>query len=707
MNTYLLEIGLEEMPAHMILPAVEQLKSLAKKTCEEYQLSFNDIRTFSTPRRLAVQLHGLPQKQADRKIELKGPPATIAKDSKNNWSKAAKGFALKNGVSVDNLEIREFDGKDYLFVEYKELGKTVPELLQAEVEQWISKLNFTKNMRWGYYKMRFIRPIRWIVSLWNEEVLPVKIEMVEGWNETKGHRFLSSGKSVIKKAKEYEKQMKSLKVIVDFEKRRESILSQILKMEKKYDFKVELEDKLLTEVTNLVEWPTILLGDFEKEFLELPSEVLVTSMAVHQRYFPVFHKKGDKKSGRGDLMPHFVTVRNGDDKGIEIVKRGNEKVLRARLSDARFFYYDDQKKELSDFQTKAKNVVFFHERGSQAQRVKRIAELSVYIAQTLDLSKTQLKHVQRIAEVSKFDLGTRMIAEFPELQGVMGENYAQLKNENTLVCNGIREHYFPRNSKDSLPQNLETVSVAIADKMDLLNTAFSLDMIPTGAADPFGLRRTAQGIIQLILGTEISLDLYDLTSESIRLLDEQQKLTLDRSKLQQKELEFLFQRQRWYMQQRHIRYDLIEAVLKSRPLESLEYKASPIEQLKLAEFLEKHLETDIFKRSVEAIVRASNISYKYPNKIAKTVKISALMLKQEKDFFTSLGDILNSDQQSLWNPENYLKKLHSIEPVVTSFFEDVMVMDKDPVKCGNRLWLCSQLAKWSRQYLDLRDIVFT
>jgi glycyl-tRNA synthetase beta chain len=705
-NTYLLEIGLEEMPAQMILPAVEQLKSLANKTCEVHQLSFDNILTFSTPRRLTVQLQGLPDKQADRKIELKGPPAAIAKDAKNNWSKAAQGFAGKNGVSVDNLEIREFEGKEYLFVQREELGKPVPELLQAEVEQWISQLNFPKNMRWGSYRMRFIRPIRWIVSLWNDEVVPVKLEMVEARNETRGHRFLSSGKSVLKQAAEYEKLLEKLNVMANFEKRRESILSQVKKQEQKHGFEVELEDRLLTEVTNLVEWPTVLLGDFEKDFLELPSEVLVTSMAVHQRYFPVFQKNKDNKTGGKKLLPNFVTVRNGDERSLETVQRGNEKVLRARLSDARFFYLDDQKKALSDFQTKADNVVFFQQRGSQAQRVQRIAELSVYIAHSLNLSKTQKKQVQRIAELSKFDLGTRMVAEFPELQGVMGGNYARLKNEPALVCSGIREHYYPRTAKDSLPQNLETVAVAVADKLDMLNTAFSLDMIPTGAADPFALRRTAQGIIQLILGSGISLGLHDITSEAIRLLDAQQKLGLDRSKLQQELIEFLLQRQRWYMQQRNIRYDLIEAVLQFRPSERVESKALPVEQLKLAEFLGKHLETDIFKRSVEAIVRAANISYKYPNKIAKNMDQSALKLTEEKNFFTALQPILNSDQQARWNPENYLKQLHAIEPAVTRFFEDVMVMDEDPVKCGNRLWLCNQLAEWSGRHLDLRAIVF-
>ena len=364
----------------MILPAVEQLKSLVFKTCENNRLSFDELNTFSTPRRLAVQIKGLPDKQEDRSVDLKGPPAAIAKDKDNKWTKAALGFASKNGFDPADLQIRQYEGKDYLFVQRMELGQPVPELLQEQLEQWISQLNFPKNMRWASYQMRFIRPIRWIVSLWNNTVVPLKLEMTEAGNETRGHRFLSSGKSLLKDAADYQQQLEKLNVMPDYEMRRESITSQISKLELEFGFVVELDEKLLTEVTNLVEWPTVLLGDFEEEFLDLPNEVLVTSMAVHQRYFPVFRKNENQDSTSKTLLPHFVTVRNGNSKGLDTVRRGNAKVLRARLSDARFFYFEDQKKALDEFLQKAKNVVFFQKRGSQGQRVQRIAEFSVIIA---------------------------------------------------------------------------------------------------------------------------------------------------------------------------------------------------------------------------------------------------------------------------------------------------------------------------------------
>ena len=712
MNTFLLEIGLEEMPAQMILPAVEQLKSLAQKTCEKHRLNFNDLKTYSSPRRLAIELSGLPDKENDRKVELKGPPLSVAKDADKNWTKAAEGFARKNNISIQSLETKTIDGKEYLFAQQRELGQPVPELLQESALQWISQLSFPKNMRWGSYRTRYIRPIRWVVSLWNSKVVPIKLEMLVAGNQTRGHRFLSTGYSKIKHASDYEQHLHGLKVIADFEKRRQSIVSQVRKLEKKHDCHVELDETLLNEVTNLVEWPTVLIGDFEKEFLELPDEVLITSMEVHQRYFPVFSSKKKKSSGEKKLLPNFVTVRNGDSKSLDTVRRGNSKVLRARLSDARFFYQEDQKSTLDEFNKKAEKVVFFQSRGSQHQRVQRITQLSAFISDKLNLSSAQQKHVQRIAELSKFDLETRMVYEFPELQGVMGQNYARLKNEQDVVCNGIREHYYPRNAKDSLPVDSETVPVAIGDKLDLLTTAFSLGMVPSGAADPYALRRNAQGITQLILGLRLSLDLRELTEAAIRILDEQQSLDLDRTKLQQELLEFLLQRQRWFFQEQGIRYDLIDAVLQIpadvRPSKDNQENAIlPVEQLELAEYLSVHLETELFKRSVEAIVRAENISSKYPDKIAQKLDESHLEITQEKNFFKAIQPIMNADQDSRSTPEDYLKQLHQIEPIVTSFFEDVMVMDENPVKCGNRLWLCQQLASWSARHLNLQAIVFS
>ncbi len=710
MNRFLLEIGLEEMPSNMILPAVDQLKTLIKNTCEKYHLCFDLIDTYSTPRRLAVIVVGLPNKQKDRIIELKGPPAEFAKDKENKWTKSAFGFAKKNGIKINDLKFKNFDGKEYLFCQKKKLGRPVPELLQLHIQDWIAQINFSKNMRWGSYKMRFIRPIRWVLSLWNKKHIPIKLEMLESGLTTKGHRFLSPGMTLINDAVDYKKKLKKLNVLVDFEERREEIIKQVKKLEREFSFDVELDSELLTEVTNLVEWPTVILGEFEEEFLELPDEVLVTSMAVNQRYFPVFQKI-NKKSVKKKLLPFFVTVRNGDKKNINIVRKGNRKVLCARLGDARFFYMDDQNKNIEEFCQRAKKVVFFQHRGSQSQRVQRIILLSKFIGEKLNFSREQQINIKRISELCKFDLGTLMVQEFPELQGFMGGNYASLKNEKDIVCRGIKEHYLPRNTNDSFPKDKETVSVSLADKFDLLITAFSINLKPSGATDPYALRRAAQGIILLILGLRLSINIQELISKGLIILGDQLSLDLDILKLNEELLVFLVQRQRWFFQEKGFRYDLIDAVLGRKIEDSLfneENKKNilPIEQLEFAELLSDHLDTTSFKRSVESIVRAENICKKYPQKIAKKIKEQDLLLVEEKNFYNILEPIINSEQDRPWSPSNFLKQIFLIEPVVTQFFENVLVMDEDPMKCGNRLWLCRELSSWSKRHLDFKAIVF-
>jgi len=712
MNRFLLEIGIVEAPSDIILPAVNQLSLLIKNTCENYNLNYSVIKTFSTPRRLVVLIDGLPNKQKDIIFELKGPSEDIAKDQESKWTKPALGFAKKNNIDIKDLKFKKFEGKKYLFFQQKKIGLPVPELLKIHIIEWISKINFPKNMRWGPYKLRFIRPIRWIVALWNKSTISIKLEMLESGRKTYGHRFMSPGSFIIKDAGDYKKQLKKLNVLVDFEERREAIISQIKLLEKKFGFVVELNDNLLSEVTNLVEWPIVILGEFEKQFLNLPDEVLITSMAINQRYFPVFDEnKKQKFKRRKKLLPFFVAVCNGNKKNIDVVIKGNAKVLSARLSDARFFYREDQKKKIEYFCKRSKNVVFFHKRGSQLQRTQRITLFSKFIAEKLNLSLEQQKNIELISSLCKFDLETQMVQEFPKLQGYMGGVYASLKNENDIVCRGIREHYFPRHSNDYLPKDSETAIVALADRIDLLSTAFSLNLKPSGAADPFALRRAAQGVIQIILGLSLSLDFQDLILKSIIILKDQLSLEFDIFKLKQEMQNFLVKRQRRFFQEKGFRHDLIDAVLginsEESPLNDRDIRnLIPIEQLKFAEMLSQYLEKKIFKRSVKSIVRAENICKKYPNKIAKKINGTDFSLMEEKNLYKILKPIINSDQKTYWTPSNYLKQLLKIEPVVTIFFENVLVMDDDPVKCGNRLKLCKILSDWSKRHLDLKAIVF-
>ncbi|MEC8542503.1 MAG: glycine--tRNA ligase subunit beta, partial [SAR324 cluster bacterium] len=413
MNSFLLEIGLEEVPASMVTPSIEQLRELVAKTLQQQNLS-GQIEIFGTPRRFGLLVRYLPASQANRIEEVKGPPVEMAKDDKGRWKQAAIGFAKKNGIDPEKLEVRNFSGKEYLYAIKHLEGRPTKKILEASILGWIHGLRFPKNMRWGSYRQRFVRPIRWLTCLWNGEIIPVELEMVISSNRSRGHRFLSKDFFTIDQADEYESKLRDRWVIASPSKRCERIKEQIHELENKYKWRVEIDPSLLMEVTNLVEWPTALVGSFEKAFLELPNEVLVTSMAVHQRYFPVYEKDGT------NLLPYFITVRNGNVHGLETVRQGNERVIRARLSDARFFYQEDQKVALVDFEKKAANAIFFPERGSQQDRTERIQLLTEKFSKDLLPDQKDQEEAKRVAKLCKFDLQTQMVYEFPELQGIMG-----------------------------------------------------------------------------------------------------------------------------------------------------------------------------------------------------------------------------------------------------------------------------------------------
>ena len=367
-------------------------------------------------------------------------------------------------------------------------------------------------MRWGNYTMRFIRPIRWLVSLWNEEVLPCTLEMVSASSFTKGHRFLSSERININHAQYYETILEEHFVIAKYERRKQIILKQIHELEASEPCTLEYDEKLLEEVTNLVEFPNLVKGTFDKAFLKLPREVLVTTMSVHQRYFAVC------EATTSTLLPHFITITNSNDTALENIRQGNEKVLKARLKDAQFFYQEDQKQPFSTFIQKAERAIFFQERGTQKQRIERLKDLSTKIAKKLNYDSKLLPTLHKIAELSKLDLFTKMVDEFPELQGIMGAEYSRLQGEPPEVCRAVREHYYPRFTQDGLPQDAITFPIALADKLDNLTVAFSLNIVPKGVADPYGLRRAAQGVIQLLLSLKQPLTLQQLVQNCFKIV---------------------------------------------------------------------------------------------------------------------------------------------------------------------------------------------
>ena len=688
MNAYLLEIGLEEMPADVIVPSAQQLAEKIRTTCQQNQITFESLQIFSSPRRLAVLVRGLPDKQQDRVLEIKGPPARIARDENGNWNKAAAGFVKKNQSDVKDLFIRDFKGRDFLFVRKEIRGKTTSRVIEEHVKGWITELTFPRSMRWGQYKMKYIRPLRWLISLWNDQLLPVSLEMVAADNLLHGHRFLHPEPVLLPHAEQYSSMMESLHVVANHEKRRSMIVEQVGVLEERHNFCVVMEEELLEEVTNLVEWPTVLLGNFAHDFLLLPPEVLVTAMAKHQRYFPVYDKNQR-------LLPCFITVRNGNTHQSRIVVRGNEKVIRARLNDARFFFLEDQKHDPAFFNKKAQRVVFFHKRGSLAQRNERLQILSIFVAEQLRMNEQQKNVVERLATLCKFDLQTQMVSEFPSLQGVIGAHYARLRKEDPLVSEGIREHYHPRFAQDSIPRHLEIAAVAIADKLDMLATAFSLDLIPTGSADPYALRRMAQGIVQIVLESKLLISLHELSVRCLEILNEQQDLSLDIPGITGELLRFFVLRQRFFMQEAGIRFDVIEASLQAKAL-------LPMQQLQLAEMAKEHLQSPAFKRAVEAIVRANNIS-KNQSGIPEMVSEHSFAEPEEKALWKKVAPLTDSAADL----NQYFQTLFELEPAITLFFDKILVMDEDCAKRRNRLFLCRSIANWSADYMDLSKIVFS
>ena len=686
MNSFLLEIGLEEVPASMIQPSIEQLSELVAKTLQQQNLS-GQIEIFGTPRRFGLLVRNLPASQANRIEEIKGPPVEMAKDEKGHWKQAALGFAKKNGIDPEKLEVRDFSGKEYLYAIKHLKGRPTKEILETSIVEWIQALRFPKNMRWGFYRQRFVRPIRWLTCLWNSEVISVELEMVRSGNRSCGHRFLSKDFFTIDQADEYENNLRDQWVIASPSKRRERIEEQIQGLERKYKWRVEIDPALLMEVTNLVEWPTAIVGSFEEAFLELPNEVLVTSMAVHQRYFPVYEKDGT------NLLPYFVTIRNGNEHGLDTVRQGNERVIRARLSDARFFYQEDQKGALEDFEKKAANAIFFPERGSQQDRTERIQLITERFSKSLMLDQKEKDEAKKVAKLCKFDLQTLMVYEFPELQGIMGERYAKILGESKRVCRGIREHYLPGNAEDQLPQDPITWPVALADRIDLLSVAFSLGKIPTGAADPFALRRAAQGILQLILALKLPLSLNYLIDQSLGVLKDKESLELDWSTIQEQVLEFLQQRQRYLLQDQYgFQTDLILALEKGNLV--------PASQLELGEQLMREFKNEALKKALDALQRPFNIWVKNSDANLNAVNSEKFREDAEKELWDAAQQLTNDAQGS----SNFVNLAISLESKIERFFDNVMVMDEDLSVRSNRLNICKQIHDWSLQYLDLREL---
>ncbi len=668
-KNFLLEVGLEEMPAHVVTPSINQLKKRTADYLKDQRIDFSDIQTFSTPRRLALKITGLSDKQPDIDETVKGPAKKIAQDADGNWTKAAIGFTKGQGASVDDITFKELKGVEYVYVDKHIAGKTVEEILTG-LKDVIMAMNFPTMMKWGEYSFEFVRPIKWIVALLDNKVIPITILDVTSDRLTSGHRFL--GKQVeLANCDEYEEKLTEQFVIADANKRKDLIRKQIAQIADKNNWVINIDEELLEEVNNLVEWPTAFFGNFDEKYLTIPDEVLITSMKDHQRFFYVTDQSGK-------LLPHFVSVRNGNDKAIENVSAGNEKVLTARLEDAMFFYEEDQKQTIDQYVDRLKTVSFHDKISTMYEKMQRVGVIASYLGKKFDLNSGQLDHLNRASEIYKFDLVTGMVGEFAELQGIMGEKYALLNGEDKEVAAAIREHYMPISASSALPASEVGSVLAIADKLDSILTFFAAGMIPSGSNDPYALRRQASGVVRIVADKQWSFDLEAALTDVIKLMSDS-KVAPELPMQDQISAisDFFKDRIRQYLNDLGTKYDISAAVTSGSATNILF-------NIESGKVLTSHSNDDNFKESVESLTRVLRISQKGSFEDSELVVDSSLF---ENDSESELFDAVNKASDGFYNvsADEAFVRLTSLKDSINKYFDATMIMAKDEQLKNNRL----------------------
>ncbi len=689
-KSFLLEIGLEELPARFVTPSINQLEEKVVAWLEEKRLQYSHLQAYATPRRLAILISNLDELQPNIEEEAKGPAKKIAYDKEGNWSKAAQGFARGQGVSVDDLFFKELKGVEYIYAHKFIAGKQTIELL-PELKEIITSLHFPKNMRWGSHSLKYARPIQWLVALYGHETVKFSITDIATNNITYGHRFL--GRPVtIERPEDYKNSLLEQFVIVDADERKAVIRQQLEEIENEHNWVIPVDDDLLDEVHHLVEYPTALFGSFDEEFLTLPKEVLITSMREHQRYFPVEDKGGQ-------LLPYFVTVRNGNRDHLENVAKGNEKVLRARLSDAAFFYAEDQKLAIDDALAQLEQIVYHEELGSIADKVRRVQQGTTIISRLVAVDDKTKQVAERISSIAKFDLVTQMVGEFTELQGRMGEVYAELAGEETAVAHGIFEHYKPRFAGDNSPDTIASAIVSMADKLDTIVTCFAIGLIPTGSQDPYALRRQAAGVVQILQDYELNVTLEQLLVQVLNIAEEKKVLKRDREEVE-RELQHFFQlRVKAALQEGGMTYDVIDAVLS----QAIGHIPTVV---KKAQVISERRQTTEFKNMVDALSRVTNIS----KKATQTGSVSTDLFEKEEEkhlyeAFVTLEQKVN-EALSAGEVKQAIDALSSIIPTINAYFDNIMVMSEVQDIRENRLNQMAALASVIQSVANFQELVF-
>ena len=660
----LFEIGAEEIPAGFMPNILGQLKQLAETKLNDAHLPFESIATYGTPRRLALIVKGLADASAEISERHKGPSASIAYDADGNATKAAIGFARGKGLDVADLVVE--DG--YIYAETKTAGVPAKDIVTDMLPQLITGLNFPKSMHWGNLDAKFVRPVRWLVALLDEEVIPVEFATVKSGNVTRGHRFLGADEITIKNAASYVDTLKENFVMVDQDARRELISKQLHDMAASKNASIVWDDDLLEEINYLVEWPTALCGGFEESYLALPDAAIITPMKDHQRYFPLVDQDGK-------LLPMFLTVRNGSDHSIEVVQAGNERVLRARLDDAKFFFNEDRKKPLIDRQDGLTKIVFQEGLGNLADKTERLLTLGRVFSEECELHEDARVVLERATELAKTDLTTGMVTEFTELQGVMGKEYALLDGESPEVAEAIFEQYLPRFAGDVLPQTEAGKVLSIIDKIDNIVATFSRGLIPTGSQDPYALRRQTIGILNILLGSEWNISLRPIIVESMNLLnvptDKQDEL------LGQVE-EFITLRLKNIFLDREVPHHVIDLLLSNNELSVAD-----------AEGLVKALLANRIDENVE-LVQAFTRMYNLVKDVTYTGVDESLLKEDAERALYEMATKASEASIDAWDKNDYdavVAVPATLVPAINKFFEDVMVMDKDEAIKANRLQL--------------------
>lgn len=660
----LFEIGAEEIPAGFMPNILGQLKQLAETKLNDAHLPFESIATYGTPRRLALIVKGLADTSAEISERHKGPSASIAYDADGNATKAAIGFARGKGLDVTDLVVE--DG--YIYAETKTAGVPAKDIVTDMLPQLITGLNFPKSMHWGDLDAKFVRPVRWLVALLDEEVIPVEFATVQSGNVTRGHRFLGADEITIKNASSYVDTLKENFVMVDQDARRELISKQLHDIADSKNASIVWDDDLLEEINYLVEWPTALCGGFEESYLALPDAAIITPMKDHQRYFPLVDQDGK-------LLPMFLTVRNGSDHSIEVVQAGNERVLRARLDDAKFFFNEDRKKPLIDRKDGLTKIVFQEGLGNLADKTERLLKLGRVFGEECGLHEDAAVVLERATELAKTDLTTGMVTEFTELQGVMGKEYALLDGESSEVAEAIFEQYLPRFAGDVLPQTEAGKVLSIIDKVDNIVATFSRGLIPTGSQDPYALRRQTIGILNILLGSEWNISLRPIFKASMELLnvpaEKQDEL------LGQVEAFFTLRLKNIFLD-REVPHHVIDLLLSNNELSVAD--AEGLVNALLANRIDENVEL------VQAYTRMYNLV-----KDVEYTGVNSDLLKEdaEKELFEAASKASEASSAA-WEAGDYdavVAVPATLVPAINKFFEDVMVMDKDEAIKANRLQL--------------------